>query len=235
MKQILIDGAKALGISLPEQSYHQLEAFHGYLEEQNKVMNLTAITGVEDVARLHFLDCLALLGLQNLKDCSVIDIGTGAGFPGLPLCIAEPSMRITLLDSLRKRIDFIEHVCTQLSLEQVTCVHGRAEEYLVQSGQREAFQIAVSRAVSHMQVLAELCLPYVAVGGFFLAMKGPNCADEIAAATRGISILGGGEPQIHPYTIPGTDIVHSLVVVEKVAHTPSQYPRRFAKIQKEPL
>ena len=195
-------------------------------------MNLTAITGEAEVARLHFLDCGALLNMADFSGKAVIDVGTGAGFPGLPLKILCPDIRLTLLDSLQKRVDFLQSTCSLLELATVDCVHARAEESMQY---REKFDIAVSRAVSRLNMLCELCLPFVAVGGKFIAMKGPGGVQELAEAENAIALLGGRVLGITDYTVPGTDITHSAVIIEKTSPTPAKYPRRFAKIQKSPL
>ena len=203
------------------------------LLEKNQVMNLTAITDPEDVATLHFLDSAALLTLESFSGKSVVDVGTGAGFPGLPLRVLEPSIRLTLLDSLNKRIQFLETVCRELDLPDVACVHARAEEFAAEH--RETFDLAVSRAVAALPVLCELCLPLVKPGGKFLAMKSVESDAELAAAQHAIAILGGAVEAVRDYAIPGTDVRHRLIVVEKVKKTPEKYPRMFAKIKKNPL
>ena len=196
-------------------------------------MNLTAITDPEEVARLHFLDSAALLTLTDFREKTVVDVGTGAGFPGLPLRILEPSIRLTLLDAQNKRINFLQEVCQDLSLTGVSCVHGRAEAFAAEH--RETFDLAVSRAVAALPVLAELCLPLVKVGGSFLAMKSVDCTSELEAAGRALSLLGGRLEKPLDYRIPGTDVRHRLVIVKKIGETPKKYPRMFAKIKKNPL
>lgn len=196
-------------------------------------MNLTAITDPEEVARLHFLDSAALLTLTDFREKTVVDVGTGAGFPGLPLRILEPSIRLTLLDAQNKRINFLQEVCQDLSLTGVSCVHGRAEAFAAEH--RETFDLAVSRAVAALPVLAELCLPLVKVGGSFLAMKSVDCTSELEAADRALSLLGGRLEKPLDYRIPGTDVRHRLVIVKKIGETPKKYPRMFAKIKKNPL
>ena len=202
------------------------------LDERSKVMNLTAIHGETDVAQLHFLDSAALLTVEPLAGKSVIDVGTGAGFPGLPLKIAQPDISLTLLDSLDKRVRFLGDVCAATGLTDVTCLHTRAEEAPELRGQ---FDAAVSRAVARLYLLCELCLPFVRTGGVFLAMKGPDCAAELDEARSAIRKLGGTYERTTRYTIPGTDVTHSVVVIRKTAPTPPKYPRRWAKMQKEHL
>lgn len=232
-------GLEALGVPSPAAA-ETLARYGELLIEKNKVMNLTAITQPDQVADLHFLDCAALLTLGgeaavSFRDKSLIDVGTGAGFPGLPLRILEPSLSLTLLDSLGKRVTWLGEVCAALGLEDVGCVHARAEEQALQTGWRESFDIATSRAVADLRLLCELCLPYVKVGGVFLAMKSTDCGEELSAADRGIRLLGGQVKALYDYAIPNTDVKHRVVVIGKVSPTPKGYPRRWAKIQKSPL
>ena len=229
MEAHLRKGLAELGLG--DDASPSLLRFGELLLEKNKVMNLTAITDPEDVATLHFLDSAALLTLESFSGKSVVDVGTGAGFPGLPLRVLEPSIRLTLLDSLNKRIQFLETVCRDLP--DVACVHARAEEFAAEH--RETFDLAVSRAVAALPVLCELCLPLVKPGGKFLAMKSVESDAELAAAQHAIAILGGAVEAVRDYAIPGTDVRHRLIVVEKVKKTPEKYPRMFAKIKKNPL
>lgn len=215
------------------QALSRYRIYYEYLEEMNQVMNLTAISGEEDVARLHFLDCAALLGLADFAGKKVIDVGTGAGFPGLALKIACPAMELTLLDSLDKRINFLKNTCEKLGFDDVTCIHSRAEE--IPAGFRQGFDFALSRAVARLNLLCELCLPYVKKGGAFIAMKGSDLEEELAEAQRCIRTLGGQVEQKIDYTIPGTDVTHSALIIRKVADTPAKYPRRWAQIKKSPL
>ena len=230
MKQTLLDGLQARGRALDGQAADTLCAFGAALLEKNRVMNLTAITEPAAVAQLHFLDSLALLDAAPLAGRSVIDVGCGAGFPGVPLVIAEPSIRLTLLDSLAKRMNWLAEVLPELGV-QAEIVTARAEEYAAQ--RRERYDFAVSRAVARLNVLAELCLPFVRVGGQFLAMKGALAQEEVDEARRAIRILGGQVKKIYEY--PVADTTHRVVVIQKIAPTPKQYPRAFAKIKKSPL
>lgn len=231
MGPILTEGLPQVGAEV--SCIPQLEQFSQLLLAKNEVMNLTAITDPDQVATLHFLDSLAVWQGADLSGKEIIDVGTGAGFPGVPLKIAHPDIRLTLLDSLNKRVDFLREVCDTLSLTDVTCVHGRAEEFA--ADHREQYDAAVSRAVANLRLLAELCLPLVKVGGVFLAMKSTECEEELAEAKNAIKLLGGKTEQVVDYTIPTTDVVHRLVVIRKLSPTPAKYPRRFAQIKKQPL
>lgn len=233
MEEVLRAGLAEFGLSADDVAIGRFLTYYGYLRERNAVMNLTAITGGEETARLHFLDCSALLTAANFSGKTVIDVGTGAGFPGLPLKIMRPEIELTLLDSQEKRMAFLRETCALLGLDNVTCVTSRAEE--APKALRAAFDIAVSRAVARLRVLCELCLPFVKMGGLFIAMKGPDCADEITEAENAIGTLGGRYRETRRYTIPGTDVTHAAVVIEKISATPQTYPRRWAKLLKQPL
>ena len=210
-----------------------LAAFAGMMLERNRVMNLTAITEPGDVAALHLLDSLALLPLAALENERLVDVGCGAGFPGVPLAIAGAGLEITLLDSQKKRVDFLEEAREALGLENAVCVHGRAEEFAGE--RREQFDAAVSRAVAALPVLCELCLPLVKVGGRMLAMKSANSEEEINGAKRAVKLLGGQVEWVKDYRVPTTEVIHRLVCIRKTAPTPGKYPRRFALIKKQPL
>ena len=204
------------------------------LLEKNAVMNLTAITEPDDVARLHMLDCAALLGCCDFENKRLLDVGTGAGFPGMVLKILVPSLDVTLLDSLNKRLLWLDEVRTVLALRDIRTVHARAEEGAADPDFRESFDIVTSRAVADLRMLCELCLPYVKVGGMMLAMKSTGRGEEIDGAGRAVSILGGRMLPSFDYTIPGTDITHRVVRIEKIAPTAAKYPRRFSQIKKSP-
>lgn len=231
MEEILREGFAALNVSAPEGSFETLRRYWELLEEKNRVMNLTAITGEEECARQHFLDCGALLAVTEFAGKTVIDVGSGAGFPGLVLKILEPSLELTMLDSLGKRVDFQKEVCAALGLN-CECIHGRAEEM---GELRAQYDIAASRAVARLNMLAELCLPFVKKGGVFVAMKGPEPEEEIAEAKKAIRTLGAEVERVVKYPVPGTDAVHSAVVLRKTGDTPAKYPRRWAKIKTSPL
>ena len=231
MEQLLQEGLAALG--LPRDGIPALVRYADLLVEKNKVMNLTAITEPTDIATLHFLDCAALLKLTDFQGKTVADVGTGAGFPGMPLRILEPSIRLTLLDSLNKRIDFLKEVCDDLGFGDVDCVHARAEEFAAEH--RESFDIVTSRAVANLRMLSELCLPLVKVGGTFLSMKSVDSDAELAEAQKAIATLGGRVTDVKDYVIPGTEITHRVIFIQKMKETPQKYPRAFAKIKKSPL
>ena len=218
------------GRGLTEKQLEQFARFGELLVEKNKVMNLTAITEPEAVADLHFLDSIALLQAVDCQNKKAIDVGCGAGFPGVPLAIAEPTLQMTLLDSLQKRMNWLEEILPELDV-QAKVVAARAEEYVTSC--RESYDLATSRAVARLNVLAELCLPYVKVGGHFLALKGAMAAEEAEEAKKAIAALGGRVKEIFEY--PVADAVHRIVVVEKIKPTPKQYPRKFAKIKQSPL
>ena len=207
--------------------------YYELLSEWNKVMNLTAIEGEENTARLHFLDCAALGQFTELRGKRVIDVGTGAGFPGMVLKILCPEMELTLLDSLDKRLRFLQTVCGELGFSDVQCLHARAEEAPPQL--RESFDLACSRAVARLNLLSELCLPFVKPGGQFIAMKGPELSDELAEAEKGIRLLGGEVERTAEYPVPGTDLRHNAVLIRKIAETPKKYPRKWGQMKKQPL
>ena len=230
MKHTLMAELPTLGLSLREDQIDRLCRFGALLLKQNQVMNLTAITEPTAVARLHFLDSLALLREEALAGKTLIDIGCGAGFPGVPLAIAEPSLQVTLLDSLQKRVNWLKTILPELGVD-ATCVAARAEEYVAEH--REAYDVATSRAVARLNILSELCLPYVKVGGKFLALKGAMAQAEADEAKTAIEALGGRLAEIREY--PVGEAIHRIVVVEKVRPTPKAYPRKFAKIKQQPL
>lgn len=230
MKHTLMAELPTLGLSLREDQIDRLCRFGQLLLQQNQVMNLTAITEPTAVARLHFLDSLSLLRDEPLAGKTLIDIGCGAGFPGVPLAIAEPTLRVTLLDSLQKRVNWLKTILPELGVD-ATCVAARAEEYVAEH--REAYDVATSRAVARLNILSELCLPYVKVGGKFLALKGAMAQAEADEAKTAIEALGGRLSEIREY--PVGEAIHRIVVVEKVRPTPKAYPRKFAKIKQQPL
>ena len=205
-----------------------LDRYSQLLLEKNRVMNLTAITAPEDVAALHMLDCAALLGCAGFEGKTLIDVG-------LARKVLVPSLSVTLLDSLAKRLDWLEETAEDLGLSGVAALHARAEEAGCDPALRETFDFAAARAVADLRTLCELCLPFVRVGGSFLAMKGPEAEAELEAAQSAIARLGGGAARLYDYALPGRSVCRRVVVVEKIAATPERYPRRWAKIQNHPL
>ena len=233
---ILEQGCAQLDISLDDIQKKQFTDFYEFLVEKNKVMNLTGITDFQEVLVKHFLDslsCVKALDMKKIK--SMIDVGTGAGFPGVPLKIAFPHLEACLLDSLKKRVNFLEETFRLLDLEDIKAVHGRAEEYARNKDYRESFDLCVSRAVSNLATLAEYCLPYVKPGGRFLAMKSTGSGQELEEAGRAIRTLGGAVAAVEDYPVPGAGVTHRLIQIEKRAPTPKGFPRRWAKAQKAPL
>ena len=230
MLETLREGLPRLGLELPEDTQETLCAFGAGVVKQNEVMNLTAITDPEQVAKLHLLDSLSLLTLADLKGKRIIDVGCGAGFPGVPVKIACPEAKLTLLDSLGKRMTWLEGFLPQLGVE-AECVTARAEEAVV--SRREQYDFATSRAVARLNILLELTAPYVKVGGKVLAMKGTAAMEELEEAKNAIRRLGLKLEKVAEFPVDGT--AHTVIVLKKVAPTPPQYPRRYAKIKQAPL
>ena len=237
MKERISRGLDSLGLSgkVPGESADLLAEYGRLLLDKNQVMNLTAITDPEQVADLHMLDCAALLTRIDFDRRTLIDVGTGAGFPGMVLKILCPTLEITLLDSLQKRLDWLEEVIAALGLTDIRTIHGRGEELSHDPAFRQSFDFASARAVAELRTLSELCLPYVRPGGKFLAMKSVASDDELTAASTAIRKLGGGEVTAFDYTIPNSQVAHRLLVISKTGGTPKEFPRRWAKMQKSPL
>ena len=238
MEEIISAGLEELGLTgrVPENAPALLAQYGRMLLEKNQVMNLTAIREPEGVAWLHMLDCAALLKFCDFEGKTLIDVGTGAGFPGMALKILAPSLKVTLLDSLNKRLDWLKEVNKELDgVDSISALHGRAEEFALAKGYRDSFDLVTARAVAELRVLCELCLPFVKAGGKFLAMKSVDSGQELENAGHAIKLLGGRVAAVEDYTIPGTEVTHRLIVIEKLAPTLKGYPRRWAKIQKEPL
>lgn len=235
-KALLQDCCDQMGVALSEAQLEQFMTYLSLLLEWNEKMNLTAITEHRDVVLKHFADCLSLVPQVEWKaGMQVIDVGTGAGFPGIPVKIACPEVEMTLLDSLQKRIGFLQEVGSQLQLDGVNYVHSRAEDGGQNPLYREKFDLCVSRAVANLAVLAEYCLPFIKVGGRLAALKGPDAAAEVEQAAGSLKKLGGRLVEIKDVEIPHTDLSHKLVFIEKIAPTPKKYPRNAGKIRKEPL
>lgn len=233
MTELLQNGFSAMKLSVSDAQIAQLEDFTARMLETNKVMNLTRITDPKEIAQKHLLDCASLLQIADFSQKSVVDVGCGAGFPGMPLHILCPSCQLTLLDSLGKRIRFLQGCIDEMQLSDIEAVHARAEEFAAKH--REQYDFAVSRAVAQLNVLAELSLPLVKKGGAFIAMKSKDSDDELEHAKKAIRLLGGEIEAVTDYTISDTDITHRLVVIRKKQHTPKQYPRPFRKISASPL
>ena len=223
-------------IPFSEKQQEQLTVYYEMLVEKNKVMNLTAITEFEDVLEKHFLDSIAVGRYVDLsKDLSVIDLGTGAGFPGMPLKILFPNLKITLADSLNKRILFLEEVIDALGLEGVSTVHGRAEDLAANRAYREQYDLCVSRAVANLSTLSEYCLPFVKLGGTFISYKSGAIEEELSAAKKAVFLLGGQIKEVIPFQLDGTDISRSFVMIGKEKKTPKAYPRKSGTPSKKPL
>lgn len=236
----LIEKAAELDIELSSRQINQFEVYYEMLIETNKVMNLTAITELDEVITKHFLDSLALAKVyldicnpdNNLK---VLDLGTGAGFPGIPLKIAFPYLQVTLMDSLNKRVKFLQSVIDKLELCDINGVHGRAEEAARNAAYRESFDLCVSRAVANLSTLSEYCLPFVKVGGKFISYKSADIEEELDSAKKAINVLGGKLTTVKKLTLPDSDIERSFVLIDKVRNTPKAYPRKAGTASKEPI
>ncbi|MBQ1406303.1 MAG: 16S rRNA (guanine(527)-N(7))-methyltransferase RsmG [Candidatus Faecousia sp.] len=231
MKPTLQSGLSRLGVELPDETVDRLVSFGEAVLEKNRVMNLTAITDPDQAAELHLLDSLTLLKVLPLAGKSLLDVGTGAGFPGVPLKLAVPSLRLTLLDSLQKRMRWLEDEALPALDLEARFLSGRAEEFAAQY--RERFDVVTSRAVARLNLLCELCLPYVHEGGYFLAMKGAQAGEELTEAAKAIRTLGGSFERTETFEIGGA--AHTVVVIRKTAHTPPQYPRAWSRIKQKPL
>lgn len=236
LEQLLYQSAEEIGVHLAPE---QLKSFGTYMDlllEWNEKMNLTAITEPKEVVQKHFADCLTLLPyLPKETGLRIIDVGTGAGFPGLPVKIAREDLQVTLLDSLQKRITFLETVIAQLSLKEIHCIHARAEDGGRDSSLRDGFDCCVSRAVARMSVLAEYCLPFVKPGGLLIALKGPEAQEEVEEGKKAIAALGAKVEAVYEVEVPFTDLHHTLVLVRKEKPTPKRFPRKAGKAAKEPI
>jgi len=225
-----------LNIQLNEKQMYQFTTYYEMLVETNKVMNLTAITEYDEVVDKHFVDSLSLIQAIDLdQPLKVIDVGTGAGFPGIPLKIAFPQLKIVLLDSLNKRINFLNRVIEALELTDIETIHGRAEDFGRNPEYREKFDLCVSRAVANLSTLSEYCLPFIQVGGHFIPYKSGKIQEEMEASRRAVTLLGGNIAECLSYNLADTDMERSLVIIEKVKPTKKAYPRKAGKPSKEPL
>ena len=231
-----VKGLEQLIIDLSENQILQFLKYYEMLVEWNKGMNLTAITEYEEVVAKHFLDSLASVKVCDFsKIKTVIDIGTGAGFPGIPLKIAFPQLNIVLLDSLNKRINFLNEVIRELGLQDIRCIHGRAEDFAKQKEYRENFDLCVSRAVANMSTLSEYCMPYVKVNGYFVPYKSGKIDEELEQAKKAVAVLGGKIEHVEKFQLLDTDMERSFVVVKKQKATPKKYPRKAGMPSREPI
>ena len=236
MSQIFENKLNELGIALTDKQKQQFDKFYELLVEWNKVMNLTGITEYEEVNEKHFVDSLSIVKAINMENVkSVIDVGTGAGFPGIPLKIAFPHLKVVLLDSLNKRINFLNTVIAELGLTDIKTIHGRAEDYAKQTEYREKFDLCVSRAVANLSTLSEYCLPYVSVDGMFVPYKSGEIDEELENSKKAVKILGGKIENVVKFQLPGTEIGRSFVKIRKIANTNKKYPRKAGLPAKEPL
>lgn len=236
MSEMLKNRMDRLQIETNENMLEQFDLFYHLLVEWNKVMNLTGITEYEEVVEKHFADSLSLARFLDLnKIHTVIDVGTGAGFPGIPLKIAFPHLKVVLLDSLNKRINFLNEVIAKLDLKEIHTIHGRAEEYARKPEYREQFDLCVSRAVANLSVLSEYCIPYIRLGGIFIPYKSGEIDEEVAASRKAVDILGGQIDHVEKFQLPDTDIHRSFVFINKIKNTQKKYPRKAGTPAKEPL
>lgn len=228
--------ASMLGISLTQKQLDQFKAYYEMLIEKNKVMNLTAITEWEEVIDKHFIDSISLVKAADLSgEKRILDLGCGAGFPGIPLKIAFPNLKITLLDSLNKRINFLKDVIAELGLEEVEALHGRAEDYARKPEYREQFDYCVSRAVANLTSLSEYCIPYVKEDGYFISYKSGKVKEEVKEVKKALFLLGGQLEDVVSFTLPETDMERDFVLIKKEKKTPKKYPRKAGIPTKEPL
>lgn len=233
---IMKTAADEVNIEFNEDMYNKFIKYMRLVQEWNQKINLTAITEDEDFIKKHFIDCIKAFKSPELKNAkTVIDVGTGAGFPGMPIAILREDIEVTLLDSLNKRINFLDLVVRELGLKNVTTIHSRAEDGARNKNLRESFDIATSRAVANMAVLSEFCLPYVKISGYFVALKGPAIEEELESSKKALSILGGKLLRVDETIIEDTDLNHNIVVVEKIKECPKTYPRKAGTVTKKPI
>lgn len=236
MKQLLIDATKALNLSINQKQIEQFSLYKDLLLEWNNKINLTAITDEKEIILKHFIDSISMMTVYKIKDnINVIDVGTGAGFPGVPLKIMCNNINLTLLDSLNKRIKFLNELVDKLQLENVKCIHSRAEDSGKDKAYRQKYDLCVSRAVANLSVLSEYCLPFVSVGGYFISFKSVNIDNELKEAKQAIKQLGAELESINAIKIPYSDIEHSIVIIKKIQQTPERYPRKAGIALKQPI
>ncbi|MDD4111711.1 MAG: 16S rRNA (guanine(527)-N(7))-methyltransferase RsmG [Herbinix sp.] len=229
------EGLEELNIKLNDLQIRQFMNYYELLIEKNKVMNLTAITELSEVISKHFIDSLSIIKVHHLQKEKILDLGSGAGLPGIPIKIAFPDTQVVLMDSLNKRVRFLDEVIEKLGLNNITTIHGRAEDYGKDKNYREAFDICTSRAVAKLSTLSEYCMPFVKVGGKFIPYKSGNITEELNEAESAINILGGKRLKTEEFKLPNTDISRTLILIEKCKNTPIKYPRVAGKPSKEPL
>ncbi|MBX4262042.1 16S rRNA (guanine(527)-N(7))-methyltransferase RsmG [Clostridium estertheticum] len=233
---ILNEASDNVGLKFDQDKYDQFMLYKDLIKEWNEKINLTAIKEDEAIVQKHFIDSMKVFKFDQLKNAkNVIDIGTGGGFPGIPMKIIKPEVNIVLLDSLNKRIIFLNEVINRLNLKNIKAIHGRAEDFAQEKQYREKFDVAVSRAVANLTVLSEYCIPYVKVGGYFVAMKGPAVEEEIKLSKNAIRMLGGQIEHIEKVQIEGSDLNHNLVIIKKISQTHKKYPRKAGMVAKVPL
>lgn len=234
--EMLNEACQSEGLSFDEKKYNNFIKYKELIKEWNQKINLTAITEDEEIIKKHFIDSIKIFECSHAKKSkSIIDIGTGGGFPGIPMKIVKEDSSMVLLDSLNKRINFLNEVIGELGLENIKTIHGRAEDFAQTVEYRQKFDLAVSRAVANLTVLLEFCLPYVKVGGYFVALKGPAIEEEIKNATVALKILGGTIEEVIEVDIEGSDLKHNLLVVKKIKDTPKKYPRKAGMVTKDPI
>ncbi|MFA9397992.1 MAG: 16S rRNA (guanine(527)-N(7))-methyltransferase RsmG [Clostridiaceae bacterium] len=234
--QLLEIACKDINVTFDEIKYNQFIQYMNLLREWNTKINLTTLVEEEEIIKKHFIDSIKIFKYEKFKTFSkIIDVGTGAGFPGLPIKIIQPDMDVTLMDSLNKRVKFLDDVIDKADLKNVKTVHSRAEDGGNNPLYREKFDCCVSRAVANMAVLSEYCLPFVKIDGYFIALKGPAVEDELKVSEKAIDILGGVVESILPITVEETDLNHNLVIIKKIRKTPKNYPRDAGIVRKNPI
>lgn len=235
-KSLLEGGLEKLNIDFTTEHIQKLELYKDLMLEWNEKINLTTITDLKEVDIKHFLDSATCLATGYIKDGDdIIDVGTGAGFPGVPIKILKEAVSITLLDSLNKRIKYLEDVVSKTGLKEVTLLHSRAEDAGMSKQHREKYDIVLSRAVAAMNVLCEYCLPFVKLGGYFICQKGPSYKEELDSANIAIKTLGGSLKEVQSYNLPYSDITHYIIIIEKIKATPTKYPRKAGKPSSQPI
>ena len=234
--QLMKEACEEVGLELKEEQYNKFIDYMKLLQDWNEKINLTAITEDEDIIKKHFIDCIKIFKSDAVRDAKkIIDVGTGAGFPGLPIAIMNPDVKVVLLDSLNKRINFLNTVASKLGLKNVETIHSRAEDGARNVELREKFDVATSRAVANMAVLSEFCMPYVKLNGYFVALKGPSIDEELREGQKAITTLGGNLERVLEVTIEETDLKHNIVEVKKISKCPKTYPRKAGTITKKPI